>query len=67
LKYIPLEEEVKVGEAVITSGLDSLFPQGISVGFVSKVDKKGTGLFQNIEVTPAEDNAEVEEIAIIER
>jgi rod shape-determining protein MreC len=67
LKYIPLEEEVKVGEAVITSGLDSLFPQGIPVGFVSKVDKKGTGLFQNIEVTPSEDNAEVEEIAIIER
>jgi rod shape-determining protein MreC len=67
LKYIPLEEEVKVGEAVITSGLDSLFPQGIPVGFVSKVDKKGTGLFQNIEITPSEDNAEVEEIAIIER
>jgi rod shape-determining protein MreC len=67
LKYIPLEEEVKVGEAVITSGLDSLFPQGIPVGFVSKVDKKGTGLFQNIEVNPSEDNAEVEEIGIIER
>jgi rod shape-determining protein MreC len=67
LKYIPLEEEVKEGETVITSGLDSLFPQGISVGYVSKVNKKGTGLFQNIEVIPFEDNAEVEEIAIIKR
>jgi rod shape-determining protein MreC len=67
LKYIPLEEEVKEGEAVITSGLDSLFPQGIPVGYVSKVNKKGTGLFQNIEVIPFEDNAEVEEIAIIKR
>lgn len=67
LKYIPLDEDVKAGVAVITSGLDSLFPQGVPVGYVSKVDRKGTGLFQNIEVTPFEDNAEVEEVAIIKR
>jgi len=67
LKYIPHEEEVKVGVAVITSGLDSLFPQGVPVGYVSKVDKKGEGLFQNIEVTPFQDDEEVEEVAIIKR
>jgi len=67
LKYIPPDEEVKQGVAVITSGLDSLFPQGLPVGYVSKVEKKGTGLFQNIEVTPFQDNAEVEEVAIITR
>ncbi|MBI5187605.1 MAG: rod shape-determining protein MreC [Nitrospirae bacterium] len=65
LKYIPYEEEVKAGDIVITSGLDSLFPQGIPVGYVSKVDKKGTGLFQYIEVTPFEDNIKIEEVAII--
>jgi rod shape-determining protein MreC len=67
LKYIPNEEEVKVGDIVITSGLDSLFPQGIPVGYISRIDKKGSGLFQNIEVTPLEDNAEIEEVAIIKR
>jgi rod shape-determining protein MreC len=67
LKYIPYEEEVKVGDIVITSGLDSLFPQGIPVGYVSRVDKKGTGLFQNIDVIPFEDNSKTEEIAIIKR
>jgi rod shape-determining protein MreC len=67
LKYIPTEEEVKIGNIVITSGLDSLFPQGIPVGYISKVDKKGAGLFQNIEVTPFEDNSKVEEVAIIKR
>lgn len=67
LKYIPPEEEVKVGNIVITSGLDSLFPQGIPVGYISKVDKKGAGLFQNLEVTPFEDNSKVEEVAIIKR
>lgn len=67
LKYIPYEEEVKKGDVLITSGLDSLFPKGIPVGYVSKVDKKGSGLFQNIEVTPLENNRTIEEMAIITR
>ena len=67
LKYIPHEEEVKIGSVVLTSGLDSLFPQGVAVGYVSRVDNKGEGLFQNIEVIPFQDNEEVEEVAIIKR
>lgn len=67
LKYISHEEEVKVGDIVITSGLDSLFPKGIPVGYVSRVDKRGTGLFQDVEVIPFEDNTKIEEVAIIER
>jgi rod shape-determining protein MreC len=67
LKYIPYDEEVKKGDVLITSGLDSLFPKGIPVGYVSKVDKKGSGLFQNIEVTPFVNNRSIEEVAIITR
>ncbi|MEW6161841.1 MAG: rod shape-determining protein MreC [Nitrospirota bacterium] len=65
LKYIPYEEDAKVGDVVITSGLDSLFPKGVPVGYVSRVNKRGKGPFQNIEVTPFEDNTGIEEIAII--
>jgi rod shape-determining protein MreC len=67
LKYIPYDEEVKKGDVLITSGLDSLFPKGIPVGYVSKVDKKGSGLFRNIEVTPFVNNRSIEEVAIITR
>jgi len=66
LKYIPYEEEIKVGDIVITSGLDQLFPPGIPVGFISKIDKQGTGHFQYIEVTPYVDDSTVEEVLIIE-
>jgi len=65
LKYIPYEEEIKVGDIVITSGLDQLFPPGIPVGFISKIDKQGTGHFQYIEVTPYVDDSKVEEVLII--
>jgi rod shape-determining protein MreC len=67
LKYIPYEEQVEKGDTVITSGLDKLFPEGIPIGYISKVDKKGTGLFQEVDVVPFEDTAKTEEIVIIQR
>lgn len=66
LKYIPSEIEVKEGENVITSGLDRLFPSGIPVGYVSKVNKY-VGLFQEIEVIPFIDNRRLEFVAIVKK
>jgi len=65
LKYIPPEEEIKTGEVVITSGLDRLFPPGIPIGYVSKVDRQSASYFQQIEVIPFADNARMEEVLII--
>jgi rod shape-determining protein MreC len=66
LKYMPYEEEVKPGDVVITSGFDALFPPGIPVGYVSKIDTKGIGgNFQYIEVTPFQDAAKLEEVIIV--
>jgi len=67
LKYVPFEDEVKTGDIVITSGLDMLFPPGIPVGYVTKVDSKtGVGDFQHIEIRPFQDSAKLEEVAIVE-
>jgi len=65
LKYMPPEHEVKEGDIVVTSGLDQLFPPGIPAGYVSKVNRQGTGQFQYIEVIPFVDNASIEEVLII--
>lgn len=66
LKYMPYEEEVKPGDVIITSGFDAFFPQGIPVGYVSKIDTKGIGgNFQYIEVTPFQDAAKLEEVIIV--
>ena len=65
LKYIPYEEVVKIGDIIITSGFDQMFPPGIPVGFISKIDKQGTGHFQYIEVTPYVDDSKMEEVLII--
>jgi rod shape-determining protein MreC len=66
LKYVPFEDAVKTGDIVITSGLDMLFPPGIPVGYVTKVDSKtGGGYFQYIEVQPFQDSTKIEEVAIV--
>jgi rod shape-determining protein MreC len=67
MKYVPAEEEVKKGAIVITSGLDSLFPPGIPIGYVSDVNKKNAGIFQDIEVLPFVDNIQLEIVAIIKK
>ncbi len=67
MKYVPSEEEVKTGDIVITSGLDSLFPPGIPIGYVAKVSEKDIGIFQGIEVIPFADNKKIEVITIVKR
>jgi rod shape-determining protein MreC len=67
LKYIPFEEKAKKGDVIITSGLDMLFPQGIPIGYVSNVNNKVLGFFQDIEVRPFVDSTKIEDVAIIKR
>jgi len=65
LKYIEPRVEVGIGEVLITSGLDGIFPPGIGIGYVSKVSKPTGGLFQEIEITPFADTGKVEEVALL--
>jgi rod shape-determining protein MreC len=67
MKFVPAEEEIKKGAVVITSGLDSLFPAGIPIGYVSDIDRKNIGIFQDIEVRPFVDNIKLEIVAIIKK
>jgi rod shape-determining protein MreC len=67
LKYVPYEEKVNIGDIIITSGLDELFPQGIPVGRVSQVNNKISGFFQEIEVQPFVDSSKIEAVVIIKK
>ena len=51
--YVGESEEVMIGDKVVTSGLDGVFPKGLIVGVVTAVQKSANGLFKSIEVTPS--------------
>lgn len=64
LKYIRQSSEIKAGDILLSSGIDGIFPVGLTVGTVSKVERKGAGFFQDVDVTPATDISMLEEIVI---
>jgi rod shape-determining protein MreC len=64
LKYVKRTEDVQVGDALVTSGLDGIFPKGLPIGRVVAIDKRGQGLFQSAEVAPRVDFDRLEELLI---
>ena len=52
LPYVPQNYDVKVGDLLITSGLDKVFPYGLPVARVTRVDKDPTQTFAKIFAAP---------------
>ena len=65
LDYLPLTDDVQVGDLLITSGLGGGFPKGLIVGAVTRVDKRGFDMFQTVKVEPAVDFDHLEEVLVI--
>ncbi|MDT8443331.1 MAG: rod shape-determining protein MreC [Desulfuromonadales bacterium] len=65
--FVLRQEDVSVGDRVVTSGMGGVFPKGLVVGKVKSVDRQDFGLFQTIAVTPAVDFSHLEEVLILLR
>jgi rod shape-determining protein MreC len=65
LGYISLKSTVAPGDEVITSGLDGVFPRGLTVGKVESVRKGSQDLFLEATVIPAVDFSELEEVLVV--
>ncbi len=64
LRNIMADEKVELGDAVITSGGDRVFPKGLPIGTVTQVSQ-GPDFFLNIRVRPAAQIARLEEVLVI--
>jgi rod shape-determining protein MreC len=51
MEYVSNLADVKVGDRVLTSGIDGIFPRGFPIGVVEKV-ARGAGLYKEISVRP---------------
>ncbi len=63
--YVLREADVVEGDQLLTSGLGSVYPKGLVVGYVSQVERKSYGLFQTVRVVPAVDFRKLEEVFVI--
>jgi rod shape-determining protein MreC len=64
LKFVTRTEDVQVGDVVVTSGGDGLFPRGLPIGRVTTIDKRGQGLFQHAVVAPSVDMGDLDEVLV---
>ncbi|MFH2047345.1 MAG: rod shape-determining protein MreC [Pseudomonadota bacterium] len=64
-KYILRRHEIKIWDSVISSGLDGVYPKGLPIGHISYINKKKSGLFQEVKVTPHVDFNKLEEVLVL--
>lgn len=66
LEYIPLHVKLAVGDTVVTSGYNTVFPEGILIGTVSSVEKEQDNSFFTIYVKLAVDFAQLSYVYVVE-
>jgi rod shape-determining protein MreC len=52
LRYISANADVEVGDLLTTSGVDGVYPPGLPVAKVVKVDRRSDSAFARIECEP---------------
>jgi rod shape-determining protein MreC len=64
MKYISNDDEVKIGEHVVTSGMDRIFPRDLPVWTIAEV-KQGTPPFKLVRVRPSAQLEKLEEVIVL--
>lgn len=64
LDYVLHADDVRVGDVVISSGFDGVYPKGLLIGTVTAVDFKGGDFFKEVQITPAVDFDKLEEVLV---
>lgn len=65
MRFLDRRAKIEVGDIIVSSGLDGVFPKGLVVGKVVEIRKKNYGLFQEVEIMPSVDFSRLEEVLII--
>ena len=64
MDYVSNLEDVRIGDAVVTSGTDGIYPKGFVIGTVQNV-QRGEDLYKTILVEPVVDFGNLENVLIV--
>lgn len=67
MKYVTRTEPVILGDEVLTSGLGNIYPKGIPIGAVGRIERESYGITQYVEVIPGVDFSRLEEVLVLVR
>jgi rod shape-determining protein MreC len=66
MRYVPGLAEVKVGDYVVTTGQDGIYPQGLNVGEVVEVKSGSATTPHTIHIKPGARVDSLEEVAVLQ-
>ncbi len=64
LDYVSEAFDVAVGDTVVTSGIDGIYPKGFVIGRVESLERSGGG-YKRIVIKPAVDFSSLEEVLVV--
>ncbi len=64
MNYVDVLHDVRVGERVLTSGLDGIYPRGFLIGTVARA-VKGSGTYSDLAVRPAVDFSRLDLVLVV--
>jgi rod shape-determining protein MreC len=64
MNYVSGTADVQVGDTVVTSGIDGIYPKGFVIGQIESV-QRGAGEFETIALRPAVDFSSVEAALVV--
>ena len=65
LDYVLRKNDVRIGDTIVSSGLDGVYPKGLRIGFVSQVIEHNADIFHEVIITPFVDFEKLEEVLVI--
>jgi rod shape-determining protein MreC len=64
MDYVAGSADVKVGDTVVTSGIDGIYPKGFVIGQIESVHR-GAGVYSTIVIRPAVDFSALEAVLVV--
>jgi len=65
LEFVLRKEDIQVGDAIVASGLDNVFPKGLPIGQIKDITGETTEMFYTITVAPYVDFEKLEEVLVL--
>ena len=65
LDYVLRKNDVRIGDTVVSSGIDGVYPKGLRIGRVSEVIDHDADIFHEVIITPFVDFEKLEEVLVI--
>lgn len=65
MKYVNRTEPIILNDIVLTAGLGNLYPKGMKIGYISRIERESYGITQHVEITPLVNFSKLEEVLVL--